>query len=193
MSALAALFRFRPVVLTVSAAVSAAVLVPVLTSSAAAAGTAGAAPGTASGTAGTAADTAPRTIAAAERVLKDEVVLTAGKGGTVKVKETIVYRFAGGRGFEREFATRTHESLSEDRVWKLGDLRASSPDGGPTKVTTSSSDLRTAVEVSGAKAVTGDRTVVLEYDLRGAITPMGAAEELRWPVVGGWKVPVDEA
>ncbi|TDC02970.1 DUF2207 domain-containing protein [Actinomadura bangladeshensis] len=171
MSALAALFRFRPVVLTVSAAVSAAVLIPVLPSSPAAAGT----------------------TAAGERVLKDEVVLTAGRGGTVKVKETIVYRFAGRKGFEREFQTRTHESLSEDRVWKLGNLRASSPDGGPTKVTASESGLRTTVEVSGAKAVTGDRTVVLEYDLRGAITPMGAAEELHWPVVGGWKVPLDEA
>ncbi|NVI88121.1 DUF2207 domain-containing protein [Actinomadura sp. BRA 177] len=172
MSALAALFRFRPVVLTVSAAA----LIPVLTSPSAAAESAGAG-----------------TVAASERVLKDEVVLTAGQGGVTKVKETIVYRFAGRKGFERTFRTRSHESLSEDRVWKLGNLRASSPDGGPTKVSTSSEGLKTTVEVSGAKELTGDRTVVLEYDLRGAITPMGAAEELRWPVIGGWKVPLDEA
>jgi hypothetical protein len=172
MSALAALFRFRPVVLTVSAAA----LIPVLTSPSAAAESAGAG-----------------TVAASERVLKDEVVLTAGQGGVTQVKETIVYRFAGGKGFERTFRTRSHESLSEDRVWKLGDLRASSPDGGPTKVSTSSEGLGTTVEVSGAKELTGDRTVVLEYDLRGAITPMGGAEELRWPVIGGWKVPLDEA
>ncbi|MFA1537670.1 DUF2207 domain-containing protein [Actinomadura monticuli] len=174
MSALAALCRFRPVALTVSAAA----LIPLLTSSPATA----AAAGTGSGT-----------IAASERVLKDEVVLTAGEGGAVKVKETIVYRFAGHKGFRRTFRTRAHESLSEDRVWKLGNLRASSPDGGPTKVDASSGDLTTTVEVSGAKNLTGDRTVVLEYDLRGAITPMGAAEELRWPVIGGWKVPLDEA
>lgn len=171
MSALAALFRFRPVALTMSAAVSAVALLPVTaTPSAASAGT-----------------------AAAERVLKDEVVLTAGQGGTARVKETIVYRFAGHRGFERTFPTRSHESLSEDRVYKLTNLRASSPDGGPTQVGTSSGGTRTTVKVTGAKNLAGDRTVVLEYDLRGAITQMGAAEELRWPVIGGWKVPVDEA
>ncbi len=175
MSALAALFRFRPVVLTVSAAVSAVALSPVMTTPAAAAG-----PG-----AGTAAP--------AERVLKDEVVLTAGKGGTVKVKETVVYRFAGQKGFQRAFQTRVHESLSEDRVYKLDNLRASSPDGGPTRVSASEGETRTTVKVSGTGALNGNRTVVLEYDLRGAITPMGGAEELRWPVIGGWKVPVDEA
>ncbi|XRQ10997.1 DUF2207 domain-containing protein [Actinomadura welshii] len=126
-------------------------------------------------------------------MLKDEAVLTAAQGGVVRVKETIVFRFAGQKGFERTFPTRSHESLSEDRVYKLSNLRASSPDGGPTAVTSSSKDTRTTVEVSGDRELTGDRTVVLEYDLRGAITRMGQAEELRWPVIGGWKVPVDEA
>ncbi|MCQ0016181.1 DUF2207 domain-containing protein [Actinomadura madurae] len=130
---------------------------------------------------------------ASERVLKDEVVITAVKGGTAKVKETIVYRFDGRDGFQRTYPTRTHESLTEDRVYKLDNLRASSPDGGPAKVTATSGDTTTTIKVSGGQKLTGDRTVVLEYDLRGAITPMGAAEELRWPVIGGWKVPLDEA
>ena len=174
MSALAALCRLRPVVLTVSAAA----LIPVLTSSPATADADG---------------TVAASAAASERVLKDEVALTAGEGGAVKVKETIVYRFAGGNGFERTFRTRAHESLSEDRVWKIDGLRASSPDGGPTKVSTSGGDLSTTVKVTGSGNLTGDRTVVLEYGLRGAITRMGAAEELRWPVIGGWQVPLDEA
>lgn len=126
-------------------------------------------------------------------MLKDEVVITAVKGGTAKVKETIVYRFDGRDGFQRTYPTRTHESLTEDRVYKLDNLRASSPDGGPAKVTATSGDTTTTIKVSGGQKLTGDRTVVLEYDLRGAITPMGAAEELRWPVIGGWKVPLDEA
>ncbi|MER7547199.1 DUF2207 domain-containing protein [Actinomadura sp.] len=169
-----------------SAAVSAAALIPLLTSPSAAAERAG------NGRA-EAGRAEAGTIAASERVLKDEVVLTAGRGGVTKVKETIVYRFAGHKGFERTFRTRDHESLSEDRVWRIGGLRASSPDGGPARVSMSSEGLRTIVEVSGAKKLTGDYTVVLEYDLRGAITPMGAVEELRWPVIGGWKVPLDEA
>ncbi|SFO31044.1 MULTISPECIES: DUF2207 domain-containing protein [Actinomadura] len=167
MSALARLFRSRPVLLTVSAALS----LPLATAS----------PASAAG------------FRASERVLKDEVVITAVKGGTARVKETIVYRFDGRDGFQRTYPTRTHESLTEDRVYKLDNLRASSPDGGPAEVTATSGDTTTTVKVSGGQKLTGDRTVVLEYDLRGAITPMGAAEELRWPVIGGWKVPLDEA
>ncbi|MGH3239951.1 MAG: DUF2207 domain-containing protein [Spirillospora sp.] len=140
-----------------------------------------------------AAEAAPGRVAASERVLKDEAVLTTGEGGVARVKETIRYRFAGGKGFERTFPTRSHEDLTEDRVYKIENLRASSPDGGPAEVGSSSEGTTTTIKVSGGSELTGDRTVVLEYDVRGAITPMGAAEELRWPAIGGWKVPVDEA
>ncbi|QKG24775.1 hypothetical protein ACTIVE_6424 [Actinomadura verrucosospora] len=173
MSALAALCRLRPVVL----ALAAGSLIPVATCASAAADVRSA---------------APARQAAAERVLKDDVALTPGKGGVVRVKETIVYQFAGGSGFQRTFPTRTHESVSQDRVYQLAALRATSPDGGPTRVSTSSGDTDTKVKVSGGK-LTGAHTVVLEYDLRGAIDQLGSAEELRWPAAGGWRVPVDEA
>ncbi|MGI5417367.1 DUF2207 domain-containing protein [Actinomadura luteofluorescens] len=180
MSALAAMFRSRPAVLAVSAALA----FPLLTSTSAVAAEVGEAP---------AAGAAASGLAAAERVLKDDVVLTAVQGGTVRVKETIVYRFAGHDGFQRTYPTRVHESLTEDRVYKIENLRAASPDGGPSKATASGAGLNTTVRVAGDRKLTGDHTIVLEYDVRGAITRMGAAEELRWPVVGGWKVPLDEA
>ncbi|WP_240810216.1 DUF2207 domain-containing protein [Actinomadura sp. WMMA1423] len=183
MSALAAMFRSRPAALVLSAAVA----VPLLTSTSAAASQAG---GTASGAG---APRAATSALAAERVLKDDVVLTAGGGGTVRVKETIVYRFAGHDGFQRTYPTRVHESVTEDRVYRIENLRAASPDGGPSKATSSPKGLNTIVKVAGDRKLTGDHTVVLEYQVRGAITRMGAAEELRWPVVGGWKVPLDEA
>lgn len=171
------MFRSRPVVGVLSGALSAAAVLSVLTCAPA-----------------SAAEPARAGAAASERVLKDEAVLTTGKGGVARVKETIRYRFAGGKGFERTFPTRSHESLTEDRVYRIENLRASSPDGGPAKVGTSSEGTETTVKVTGGAELNGDRTVVLEYDVRGAITPMGAAaEELRWPVIGGWKVPVDEA
>ncbi|GAA4234719.1 DUF2207 domain-containing protein [Actinomadura meridiana] len=166
----------RPVVLKVSATLFATALLSGLTCA------------SASG-----AEPARGRFAADERVLKDEAVVTTRQGGVAHVKETIVYRFAGQKGFKRTFPTRSHESLSEDRVYKIENLRASSPDGGPTKVGSSSNDISTTVEVSGGAELTGNRTVVLEYDLRGAITPMGSAEELRWPVIGGWKVALDDA
>ncbi|MBE1533428.1 DUF2207 domain-containing protein [Actinomadura algeriensis] len=166
MSALAALRRVRPVM----AVAAAAALLPL--------------------TMATPADAARR--AATERVLTDRVVLTVGNGVT-HVKETIVYEFAGHDGFAREFVTREHESATRDRVYRLSNLRASSPDGGPTRATATSEGTRTTVEVSGAKELTGRHTVVLEYDLRGAVTRMGAADELWWPVAGGFDVPVETA
>ncbi|WP_149263032.1 DUF2207 domain-containing protein [Actinomadura sp. K4S16] len=186
MSALAAMFRSRPA----SLAVSAALAVPLLTSTSAAASEAG---GTVAEAGAPRAGAAASGFTAAERVLKDDVVLTAGGGGTVRVKETIVYRFAGHDGFQRTYPTRVHESLTEDRVYRIENLRAASPDGGPSKATSSAKGLNTVVKVAGGRKLTGDHTVVLEYDVRGAITRMGAADELRWPVVGGWKVPLDEA
>ncbi|MFC9973699.1 DUF2207 domain-containing protein [Spirillospora sp. NPDC127200] len=131
--------------------------------------------------------------AADGRVVKDEVALTLGRGGLAKVRETVTYRFAGGREIERRFVTRDHDSITRDRVFALENVRASSPDGGPTEVTVTERDTETAVRVRAGGAISGDRTVVLEYDVRGAVTPLGATEEFRWPAVGGWRVPVDEA
>ncbi|MFV2172151.1 DUF2207 domain-containing protein [Actinomadura sp. LOL_016] len=166
MSALAALRRVRPLM----AAATAAALLPLTT----------------------AAPAAAAERAATERVLKDQVVMTVGNGVT-HVRETIVYEFRGRDGFARRFVTREHESTTRDRVYRMTNLRASSPDGGPTRVTSTSAGTRTTVEVSGPKELTGPRTVVLEYDLRGAVTGMGAADELWWPVAGGWDVPVETA
>ncbi len=131
--------------------------------------------------------------AASGRVIKDDVVLTTGRGGVTRVKETVVYRFDGGKSLARTYVARVHESVTEDRVYKIENVRASSPDGGPTRVSTSTEGVRTTVRVSGDGALNGQRTVVLEYDLRGAIAPMGTLEELRWAAAGGWDVPVDEA
>ncbi|MBD2897784.1 hypothetical protein amrb99_67480 [Actinomadura sp. RB99] len=176
MSALAALCRLRPVVL----ALAAGSLLPLATgvSAAAADVRSAAAPGRAAG---------------AERVLKDDVALAPGKGGVIRVKETIVYQFAGRSRLQRTFPTRSHESITQDRVYEIGSLRATSPDGGPTRVSTSAGDTDTTVKVTGSGKLTGAHTVVLEYDLRGAIDQLGSAEELRWPAAGGWKVPVDAA
>ncbi|PRX03903.1 UNVERIFIED_ORG: putative membrane protein DUF2207 [Actinomadura viridilutea] len=137
--------------------------------------------------------TVPLGAAASERVVKDDVALRVGDDGTLHAKETIVYEFAGRRGFTRSFVTREHESLTRDRVWRLENVRASSPDGGPAQVSVSTSGTRTDVRVTGAAPLTGRRTVVLEYDVRGAIASIGAAEELRWPAAGGWRVPLDDA
>ena len=203
MSALAALCRLRPVAWTFVVAA----LLPLTASTTAAADATSTAVGESSVTlsrgetpassnghpAGTSRIPADEGMSATERVIKDDVTLTVRQSGLTHVKETISYQFARNKGFSRTFVTRTHDSVTEDRVYKLDNLRASSPDGGPTKVASSSKGTRTIVRVTGAQNLTGRRTIVLEYDLRGAIVQLGSLEELRWPAVGGWSVPVDEA
>ncbi|SEG85926.1 Predicted membrane protein [Thermomonospora echinospora] len=130
---------------------------------------------------------------ASGRVLSDEVTLTVGPDGVAHAKETIVYEFAGGRGFDRYFVTRARDSDTRDRVYQVTGVRAASPDNGPTGVTTTTQGDRTLVKVTGDAPLNGRRTVTLEYDVRGTITPLGALEELRWPAIGGWRVPVDSA
>ncbi|MBW8485347.1 DUF2207 domain-containing protein [Actinomadura parmotrematis] len=131
--------------------------------------------------------------ASAGRVLSDAVTIGLARDGAAHVKETISYSFSGERQLSRKYVTRVHESVTEDRLYKLDNLRASSPDGGPAEVATSVSGTETTVKVSGTGALTGKRTVVLEYDLRGVTAAVGAAQEMRWPAVGGWSVPVDSA
>jgi hypothetical protein len=128
-----------------------------------------------------------------ESVLRDDVVLSIGTGGVVNVKETIVYEFAGGTALERDFVTRTRESDTRDRIFKVENVKASSPDGGPTGVSVTQRDDRTVVRVAGTGALSGRHTVVLQYDVRGAIARLGSGEELRWTAVGGWTVPVASA
>ncbi|MFI0450780.1 DUF2207 domain-containing protein [Actinomadura sp. 6N118] len=133
------------------------------------------------------------TTAAPERVIKDEVTLKVGPGGVTHARETIVYEFGGTRELRRTFVTRSHDSVTRDRVYKVENVKATSPDGGPANVSTSNSGTRTTVKVSGPAPFTGRKTVVLDYDVRGIATPLGGIEELRWTALGGWKVPMDAA
>lgn len=131
--------------------------------------------------------------AAPERVVRDEVALTVRPDGVVHVKETIVYAFSGTRGIERSLITKRRYSDTRDRVFKVSGIAVTSPDGGPAKATTAERGDRTVIKVSAPGPLTGRRTVVLEYDVRGAIVPMGAGQELRWTAIGGWRVPLDDA
>ena len=145
------------------------------------------------GLASPAAADAPSQALAAETVASDEVVLTVGRDGVVQARETIVYEFAGGRGFERTFVTRTRDSDTRDRVYEISDVQASSPDGGPDRATVSVDGSRTRVSVSGDRPLHGRRTVVLTYRVRGVITPLGMRDELRWAAIGGWSTRVAAA
>ncbi|MCP2337256.1 DUF2207 domain-containing protein [Actinomadura rupiterrae] len=180
--------RLRPLVasLPLAAVLSAALALPAQAAAGRSATAEHASGGTAAAASGPAA-----ALRLSDRVVKDEAAITIGKGGTAHVRETIVYDFTSA-GFDRVFTTRTHSSVTEDRVWKIGNLKASSPDGGPAKAAVSSSGTTTTVKLTGG-AASGQHTVLLEYDVRGAVAQLKQAEEFHWTAVGGWKVPVGQA
>ncbi|WP_019632861.1 DUF2207 domain-containing protein [Actinomadura atramentaria] len=137
-----------------------------------------------------AASAAPHAAGADERVVKDDVALTVGEHGVAKVRETITYRFDGQDRVERRFATRQHRSVTEDRVYRVSGVRA---DGGLRVAGTRHDGTDTVVTLAAPQRLTGTRTFTLTYEVRGIVAPSGGLEELRWPAVGGWRVPLDEA
>ncbi|HEU5156920.1 MAG TPA: DUF2207 domain-containing protein [Streptosporangiaceae bacterium] len=128
------------------------------------------------------------------RVVRDDVALTVRPDGVVHAKETVTYDFTGGgTSIERTFVVKTRDSDRRDRVFKVENIKATAgAGGGPATVATATSGDTMTVRVSGPQ-VTGTRTTVLEYDIRGAVSDTGSGQELRWTAVGGWKVPVAEA
>lgn len=101
--------------------------------------------------------------------ITDEVTLTLGKDGTLHVVEKI----SGGSGsLRRTFLTRTRHDDNHDRLYQISNVK-----GG--------------TYADGVLTVQSPATV--EYDVKGAVTPIGKAEELRWFAVAGWDTQVDKA
>ncbi|MGI5268841.1 DUF2207 domain-containing protein [Nonomuraea sp. CA-218870] len=106
---------------------------------------------------------------AANAGITDEVTMTLGEDGTLHVVEKIT----GGSGeLKRTFVTRTRHDDTHDRLYEITNVK-----GG--------------AYADGVLTVTAPATV--EYDVKGAVTPTGQVEELRWFAVGGWNVSVDRA
>ncbi|GAA3530181.1 DUF2207 domain-containing protein [Nonomuraea rosea] len=105
---------------------------------------------------------------AAEAGITDEVTMTLGKNGILHVVEKI----GGASGqLKRMFITRTRYDDSNDRVYRISNVK-----GG-----TLAGDVLT---------VTGQ---TVEYDVMGAVTSSGGVEELRWFAVNGWNTQVAKA
>jgi Predicted membrane protein (DUF2207) len=132
----------------------------------------------------------PASAATGGTVTRDTVAFTVGTGGVLHAQERIVYDFtAGGTGLERSFLTKIRDDDTRDRIFVVEHVTASSPDGGPTRVSVAQNGDHTVVTVGGGQSLTGAHTVVLGYDVRGALS----AGELHWTAIGGWAVPVTSA
>ena len=116
--------------------------------------------------------TASATIAQAGKVTNDTVELELRQDGVLHVKETVT--FEGGPP-TRSLVDRTRYDDGDDRLYQVVNLKGD------------------ATMADASIVLKGSGTANLEYDVKGAVTPLAAAQELRWYAVGGWSVPVEQA
>ncbi|WP_246064498.1 DUF2207 domain-containing protein [Nonomuraea longispora] len=105
---------------------------------------------------------------AAQAGITDEVTMTLGKDGSLHVVEKIT---GASGGLKRTFITRTRHDDDNDRLYQISNVK-----GG--------------TYADGVLTVTGG---TVEYDVKGAVTPSGGIEELRWFAVNGWNQQVAKA
>ncbi|GAA3842961.1 DUF2207 domain-containing protein [Sphaerisporangium flaviroseum] len=109
--------------------------------------------------------------AAADSVTKTDVTVELRADGVLHIKEQI--SFTG--QVRRTLLTRTRYDDGNDRVYRVTGFKG---DGALTGDTIT---------------LTGKDTATIEYDVAGAVSPVGGGEELRWYVVNGWSAPVQSA
>ncbi|MFF5211644.1 DUF2207 domain-containing protein [Streptosporangium sp. NPDC000396] len=119
-----------------------------------------------------AASTANLAATQAGKVTNDTVKLELRQDGVLHVKETVTFE---GSPPTRKLVDRTRYDDGNDRLYQVANFKG---DG------TLAGDSIT---------LKGSGTATLEYDVKGAVTPLADVQELRWYAVGGWSVPVDEA
>ncbi|MDP9846939.1 DUF2207 domain-containing protein [Streptosporangium lutulentum] len=119
-----------------------------------------------------AAGPANAALAQAGKITNDTVQLELRQDGVLHVKETVT--FEGGAP-TRSLVDRTRYDDGNDRLYQVTGLK------GDATLADASITLK------------GSGTAELEYDVKGAVTPLAGAQELRWYAVGGWSVPVEQA
>ncbi|MGJ6966131.1 DUF2207 domain-containing protein [Streptosporangium sp. G11] len=110
--------------------------------------------------------------AQAGKVTSTTVQLELRQDGVLHVKEEVTFE---GDAPSRGIVDRTRYDDSNDRLYQVTGLKGDATLTGET------------ITLKG----TGSAT--LEYDVKGAVTPLADAQELRWYAVGAWSVPVDQA
>lgn len=147
------------------------------------------------GSAGLLLGAAPPAAAAnlGESITAYDVHLTIAADGTLGVREQIKYDFGSNRkhGIYRIIPTTLHYDNKYDRIYRLKDLKVSSPSGAPTK-TQVKRGSETNIRVGDAhRTVSGEQTYVISYDVEGALNGFPDHEELYWNAIGDeWDTPI---
>lgn len=135
--------------------------------------------------------TAGRGAGLGESIPTYDVVLAIRPDGALHIRETITFDFEGGaeHGIVRRVPYRI-----KNRLYDIRNVRTSSSTGAPARARASKLLHEVQISVGNERRkVRGRQAYVIEYDVRGAFTPRGGYDELRWDAIGtGWDVPIGE-
>jgi hypothetical protein len=124
-------------------------------------------------------------------------MLTVGAGGALGVTERIAYDFGTNHkhGIFRAIPTKVPFDNDNFRLYRVSDVRVTSPDGAPTDVSRSEAAGVTTLRVGDPdKTITGPHTYVLSYTVDGALNSFPDRVELYWNAIGTeWSVPIGAA
>ena len=116
-----------------------------------------------------------------------DVVLTVRPDGVLQVRETFTFDFAARetRGLLRRIPYR-----HGNRLQPIENLKVSSTTHAPVNVRNQAFAHERLIRIGDGKPVSGRHAYVMTYDVKGAIVPRPAGEELVWDALGsGWGVP----
>ncbi|HEX6445044.1 MAG TPA: DUF2207 domain-containing protein [Streptosporangiales bacterium] len=126
-------------------------------------------------------------------IATDDLVMQVGKDGSAKVTETIAYDYgAGAAGFTRTFPTKVRFSDTQDRIYRVEDIKVTSG-GAAVGTKVHSQEGSTTVDVEPGKELTGKKSYTFRYTVVGLLAPATDGITLAWTPVSNWPVPVTKA
>ncbi len=121
-------------------------------------------------------------------------VVEVASDGSIDVSENLTFDFAGGStdSVERTMSVQESYDAEADRVYTLTDVAV---DAGQVAaaVDVSSDDGVETITIDFAEAQTGKLALRLSYTVDGVVSGTVDGLEVRWPVVQGFTVPVNNA
>ena len=159
------------------------------------------------------ASAAPAAADAGESIPSYQAQVSVQADGSIHVRETIQYVFAGSshHGIYRDLRTRftyDPDRSGSDRVrsYPVSDVQVSSPTGAPSETQVQDAGDITHIQIGSAdQTVQGTQTYVLDYTVGGTFnrittestsgaTTIPPHDELYWNITGDeWTVPIERA
>ena len=116
------------------------------------------------------------------------IMVELDSDGVLHAEETISFGGTAPEYFTRTFSIREPFDTDHDRLYEVTSITARGADGADVGVATEEHDDRLDVRID----TVGTETVVLDYEVRGALDTMDQTVELEWTAVGGYSAPVAE-